>query len=100
MAAVSTSNRVMPLPQAESGNALLVVQNIAMHFATGEGGVTALDDVSFTAAPGEVLAVIAPSGCAKSTLFNIIGGVPGGYDGSVAVAGETVSGPHPSIGMV
>ena len=100
MAAVSTSNRVIPLPQAESGNALLVVQNIAMHFATGEGGVTALDDVSFTVAPGEFLAVIGPSGCGKSTLFNIIGGLLGGYDGSVAVAGETVSGPHPSIGMV
>ena len=71
-----------------------------MHFATGEGGVTALDDVSFTVAPGEFLAVIGPSGCGKSTLFNIIGGLLGGYDGSVAVAGETVSGPHPSIGMV
>ncbi len=100
MAAVSTSNRVMPLPQADSGNAILVVRNIAMHFATGEGGVTALDDVSFTVAPGEFLAVIGPSGCGKSTLFNIIGGLLGGYDGSVAVAGETVSGPHPSIGMV
>src|ERR1700720_832783 len=100
MAAVSTSNRAMPLPQADSGNAILVVHNIAMHFATGEGGVTALDDVSFTVAPGEFLAVIGPSGCGKSTLFNIIGGLLGGYDGRVAVAGEKVYGPHASIGMV
>jgi NitT/TauT family transport system ATP-binding protein len=100
MAAVSTSNRVTPLPQAESGPALLAVENIVMHFGTAEGGVTALDDVSFTVAPGEFLAVIGPSGCGKSTLFNIIGGLLGGYDGRVAVAGEKVYGPHASIGMV
>ena len=100
MAVVSTSNRVMPLPQADAANALLVVEDIAMHFATAEGGVTAIDNVSFTVAPGEFLAVIGPSGCGKSTLFNIIGGLLGGYDGRVSVAGEKVSGPHASIGMV
>jgi NitT/TauT family transport system ATP-binding protein len=100
MAAVSTSNRVTPLPQADSGPALLVVDDIVMRFGTAEDGVTALDNVSFTVAPGEFLAVIGPSGCGKSTLFNIIGGLLGGYDGRVAVAGEKVYGPHASIGMV
>jgi NitT/TauT family transport system ATP-binding protein len=100
MAAVSTSNRVTPLPQADSGPALLVVENMVMRFGTAEDGVTALDNVSFTVAPGEFLAVIGPSGCGKSTLFNIIGGLLGGYDGRVAVAGEKVYGPHASIGMV
>jgi NitT/TauT family transport system ATP-binding protein len=100
MAAVSTSDRVMPLPQADSGPALLVVENMVMRFGTAEDGVTALDNVSFTVAPGEFLAVIGPSGCGKSTLFNIIGGLLGGYDGRVAVAGEKVYGPHASIGMV
>ncbi|MFL6931778.1 MAG: ABC transporter ATP-binding protein, partial [Xanthobacteraceae bacterium] len=41
-----------------------------------------------------------PSGCGKSTLFNVIGGLTDGYEGRVSVAGETVSGPHRSIGMV
>lgn len=100
MAAVSTSNRVTPLPQADSGPALLAVENMVMRFGSAEDGVTALDNVSFTVAPGEFLAVIGPSGCGKSTLFNIIGGLLGGYDGRVAVAGEKVSGPHASIGMV
>ena len=100
MAAVSTSNRVMPLPQTASEPALLVVDDIVMRFGSAEDGVTALDNVSFTVAPGEFLAVIGPSGCGKSTLFNIIGGLLGGYDGRVAVAGEKVYGPHASIGMV
>jgi NitT/TauT family transport system ATP-binding protein len=100
MATVSTANRVTPLPQAESGPALLAVDDIVMRFGSAEDGVTALDNVSFTVAPGEFLAVIGPSGCGKSTLFNIIGGLLGGYDGRVAVAGEKVYGPHASIGMV
>src|ERR1700689_1206195 len=100
MAAMSTSNRVMPLPQADSGPALLTVDDIVMRFGSAEDGVAALDNVSFTVAPGEFLAVIGPSGCGKSTLFNIIGGLLGGYDGRVAVAGEKVCGPHASIGMV
>jgi NitT/TauT family transport system ATP-binding protein len=100
MATVSTANRVTPLPQTESGPALLAVDDIVMRFGSAEDGVTALDNVSFTVAPGEFLAVIGPSGCGKSTLFNIIGGLLGGYDGRVAVAGEKVYGPHASIGMV
>jgi NitT/TauT family transport system ATP-binding protein len=100
MAVVSTSNRVTPLPQADGGPALLAVDDIVMRFGSADDGVTALDNVSFTVAPGEFLAVIGPSGCGKSTLFNIIGGLLGGYDGRVAVAGEKVYGPHASIGMV
>jgi len=100
MAVVATSNRVTPLPQAASGAEMLVVDDIAMRFHTNDGDVTALDNVSFTVSPSEFLAIIGPSGCGKSTLFNIIGGLLRTYDGKVTVAGETVSGPHPAIGMV
>jgi NitT/TauT family transport system ATP-binding protein len=100
MAVVSTSDRVLPVRQAQAGDAILVAENITMHFVTSEGTVIALDDVSFTVTPGEFLAVIGPSGCGKSTLFNIIGGLLTGYEGRVAVAGEKISGPHASIGMV
>src|SRR5205807_6661340 len=62
--------------------------------------VTAVDHMSFEVRAGELLAVIGPSGCGKSTLFNIIGGLLDGYDGRVTVTGETVTGPHASVGMV
>ncbi len=100
MSPVSTSNRVVPMPQADADGAILVVEDIVMRFITAEGGVAALDNVSFTVKPGEFLAVIGPSGCGKSTLFNIIGGLLSGYDGRVAVGGERISGPHAAIGMV
>jgi NitT/TauT family transport system ATP-binding protein len=79
---------------------VLVVDDIVKRFATPEGEVTAVDHMSFEVRAGEFLAVIGPSGCGKSTLFNIIGGLLDGYEGRVTVAGETIRGPHPSIGMV
>src|SRR5882724_11334244 len=79
---------------------ILVVENIVKRFETQDGVLTAVDDVSFNVVPGEFLSVIGPSGCGKSTLFNVIGGLLGGYEGRVSVAGETIKGPHASIGMI
>jgi NitT/TauT family transport system ATP-binding protein len=79
---------------------ILVVEDIVKRFETQDGVLTAVDHVSFTVAPGEFLAVIGPSGCGKSTLFNVMGGLLDGYDGRVSVAGETLRGPHPSVGMI
>jgi len=81
-------------------SALLDVRNITKRFATGDGEIVAVDDVSFSVAPGEFVSIIGPSGCGKSTLFNIIGGLTGDYAGTVTVEGATISGTHPAIGMV
>ena len=94
-------DRVAPVePRPSAALPLLVVDDIVMRFETPEGVLTAIDQVSLTVKQGEFLAVIGPSGCGKSTLFNIMGGLLDGYQGRVTVAGETVTGPHPSIGMV
>src|SRR3954471_1273011 len=79
---------------------ILVVENIVKRFETQDGVLTAVDDVSFNVQPGEFLSVIGPSGCGKSTLFNVMGGLLDGYEGRVRVGGETVRGPHASIGMI
>ena len=83
-----------------SPSSLLDVRNITKRFGTGDGAIVAVDDVSFSVAPGEFVSIIGPSGCGKSTLFNIIGGLTGDYDGSVTVEGSVVCGTHPAIGMV
>ena len=102
MAAVTMpSGRVAAgAPEATPGRPILVVDDIVKSFETPDGVVTAIDHVSLTVAPGEFLGVIGPSGCGKTTLFNIIGGLLDGYQGTVEVAGERVRGPHPSIGMI
>ncbi|HEY1327534.1 MAG TPA: ABC transporter ATP-binding protein [Casimicrobiaceae bacterium] len=78
----------------------LRVDGVVKRFETAEGAFVAVDGVSFSVRPGEFLAVIGPSGCGKTTLFNIIGGLLGDYDGRVSVGASVISGPHPSIGMV
>ena len=40
-----------------------------------EGGVLAVDHVSFEAAPGEFVSIVGPSGCGKSTLLRLIAGL-------------------------
>ena len=90
----------MAAPIASAGGAILTVDDITVRFETPEGAITAVDDVSFTVKPGEFLSVIGPSGCGKSTVFNVIGGLLGQHQGTVKVAGETIDGPHKSIGMV
>src|SRR5215213_319495 len=81
-------------------NDILVVDDIVKRFDTPEGQLTAVDHMSLGVRQGEFMAVIGPSGCGKSTLFNIIGGLTDGYEGRVTVAGDLVTGPHRSIGMV
>jgi NitT/TauT family transport system ATP-binding protein len=85
---------------ASAHDAILSVDDIVVRFETSEGAIAAVDDVSFKVRPGEFLSLIGPSGCGKSTLFNVIGGLLTGHTGKVQVAGETISGPHRSIGMV
>jgi NitT/TauT family transport system ATP-binding protein len=81
-------------------DAILVVDDVTVRFVTAEGPIVAVEDVAFEVKPGEFLSVIGPSGCGKSTLFNVIGGLLSHHQGTVTVAGETISGPHKSIGMV
>jgi peptide/nickel transport system ATP-binding protein len=45
---------------------LLKVENLTLEFDTDEGRITAIDDVSFDLAPGEVMGLVGESGSGKS----------------------------------
>jgi branched-chain amino acid transport system ATP-binding protein len=59
------------------------------------GGVTALEDVSFSIRKGEITGVIGPNGAGKTTLFNIITGIYHQTAGTVHLEGKDVSGLPP-----
>ena len=48
--------------------ALLSVENLTKRFPTRHGVVRAVEDVSFSMAPGETLALVGESGCGKTTV--------------------------------
>lgn len=55
------------------------------------GGVTALDDVSFSVCEGDITGVIGPNGAGKTTLFNIITGIYNRTAGTILLNGKDIS---------
>ena len=69
-------------------SALVDIRGVTMRF----GGLVAVNDVSFSLAKGEVLAVIGPNGAGKSTLFNVMTGVYRPTAGKVSFDGADITG--------
>ena len=68
-------------------NPLLDVRNLTKRF----GGLTAVNDVSFSVKEGEILSVIGPNGAGKSTLFKLISSFLKTSSGEVWFRGEKIS---------
>ncbi|WP_406857911.1 ABC transporter ATP-binding protein [Alsobacter sp. KACC 23698] len=60
------------------------------------GGIAAVDGVSFEVLEGEILGIIGPNGCGKSTLFNCILGQLTPNEGRVILDGRETTGMRPS----
>lgn len=63
-------------------------------------GVHALERFSAEIRPGEIVAIIGGSGCGKSTLLRAIAGLDPASAGSVTLDGETITSPHPKVGII
>jgi NitT/TauT family transport system ATP-binding protein len=80
--------------------ALLRVESLSKVYATSDGPVRALDQVSIDAQRGQFLSILGPSGCGKSTLLMIAAGLVSPSSGAVIVDGERVTKPRTDIGIV
>ena len=69
-------------------------------FANGNGGLKALEDVSFAVDRGSLVCVVGPSGSGKSTLLRLVGGLIRPTEGEVEFDGALVLGPRRRIGFV
>ena len=61
------------------------------HVSKRFGGVTAVEDVSFTVADGELVALLGPSGGGKTTVLRMIAGLEVPTAGDLLVRGERVN---------
>jgi oligopeptide transport system ATP-binding protein len=78
--------------------ALLEVKNLKVHFPVKQGlfsrvheTVKAVDDVSFSIAPGETLGLVGESGCGKTTLGRAIVRLVEPTSGQIALEGEDIT---------
>jgi ABC-type lipoprotein export system ATPase subunit len=70
---------------------LVTVCDVARTFGRGGAAVHALRGVSFNVPVGQLVAVRGRSGCGKTTLLNIVGGLDAPTSGTVRVAGREVT---------
>ncbi len=74
---------------------ILTVHDLSVTFPDPNGGLDALDSLSFTIQPREFVCVLGPSGSGKSTLLRILAGLLKPTGGTFTFAGG-----RPKIGMV
>ena len=79
---------------------VLVVQNLTAIFDNGNGGLRALQDVTFSVCPQEFVCVLGPSGSGKTTLLRILAGLLSPTQGQVTLHGEELRGPRRGVGFV
>jgi NitT/TauT family transport system ATP-binding protein len=80
--------------------AYLRIENLSKVYATRDGEVRALSDISFSQHRGEFVSHVGPSGCGKSTLLMIAAGLLPPSSGAVLVGGRKVERPRTDIGIV
>ncbi len=62
---------------------MLVVSHLSKHF----GAKRAVDDISFSIAPGEIVGFLGPNGAGKSTTMNMLTGYISSTDGKICING-------------
>ena len=68
--------------------ARLAVRDVSLHF----GGVTVLEDVTFTVEPGQIFGLVGPNGAGKTSLFNCVSGHYRPSSGSITIDDDEVLG--------
>jgi NitT/TauT family transport system ATP-binding protein len=75
---------------------ILTVTDLSVTFPDSNGGLEALDEITFSVCPQEFVCVIGPSGSGKSTLLRVLAGLLHPTQGKVVFSG----GGLPRLGMV
>jgi branched-chain amino acid transport system ATP-binding protein len=87
---MNSNSEWAPRPPGDSPG-VLDIRDVTVRF----GGVTALDSVSFAAAPCQVTGVIGPNGAGKTTMLNVLCGFVKPDSGQLTFGGTDLTGLRP-----
>lgn len=79
---------------------IVVVKGLSAVFPNGNGGLQALEQLSFSVFPRQFVCVLGPSGSGKSTLLRILAGLLAPSEGEVYYFGEKLVRPRRGVGFV
>jgi len=71
--------------------ATLDVQHVSKVYGDGETQVRAVQDVSLTVGPGEIVLIMGPSGSGKTTLLSMLGALLRPTEGRISLNGEDLT---------
>lgn len=88
-------------PSPPPGDApVMAVERVSHVYASPQGEIKALTDVSFEVALQEFVCLVGPSGCGKSTLLRLMAGLLHPTQGRISLDGQPLAGPHRQVGIV
>ena len=94
LAAMTIEEKGLLVDTGEEKKVLISLRNIIKEFPSGEGISRVLKGIDLDIYENEFVVVLGESGCGKSTMMNIIGGMDFLTDGSLLIEGKDYS--HPS----
>jgi iron complex transport system ATP-binding protein len=74
-----------------SGDCRLTVHSLTVAYTSGKHSLVALRDVSLDVAPGELVGLVGPNGCGKTTLIRAVTRVVSPQSGEIRIGGDDVA---------
>jgi len=81
------SELAIPHPAEQAVATRIAFDRVSVEFASANGPIRVVDDVSYDIRDREFVSIIGPSGCGKTTMMNIVAGFVTPTSGSVLLDG-------------
>ena len=94
LAAITIEEKGLFIDAGEKKEVLATLRNVTKEYPSGDGKVQVLKGINLDIYKNEFVVVLGESGCGKSTMMNIVGGMDSLTDGTLTVEGRDLS--HPT----
>ena len=94
LAAITIDEKGLAVDLGEQKEVLAVLKDVTKEFPSGDGVLQVLKGINLEIYKNEFVVVLGESGCGKSTMMNIVGGMDFLTDGTLTIEGKDFS--HPT----